>query len=106
MVETKKDTVKKVKAVKSKSSVTKKKVTAKVPKKGNNQNLIMSIILGIFIIISAFQSFQINNLQTQIEDGGIKISSSGGSSYSSSGSSKNSEVPSNIQDLPQMVGGC
>jgi len=103
----KKVTAKKTGAVKSQSSVTsRKKVTAKVPHKKNNQNLILSVILGIFIIISAFQSFQINDLKTQMQEGGIKISSSVGNSYSSSSGSGKSDVPSNLKDLPQMVGGC
>ncbi len=111
MVEKKKKIIKKASvkktAVKAKSSITKKKVIAKTtPQKSSNQSLIMSIILGIFIIISAFQSFQINSLKTQIETGGVKITSSSESSYTSSGNSGKSAVPSSIQDLPDMVGGC
>lgn len=77
-----------------------------ISKKGFNRNLIISVILVIFIIILAVQSFQLNNLKNNVENGQVKIISSGGNSYPSTGNPVTSKVNSPIQNLPSEVGGC
>lgn len=70
---------------------------------------IVAIILGVLIIISVVQAFQLNGLKTKMEEGKLSIgSSSSKTSATSSGDSnqKTSTLPSSVKDLPQMVGGC
>ena len=75
---------------------------------------IITVILGILVLISVVQAFQLNSLKEKVSEGQLSVSSSGSSSgtaVSSSGSSSNSgkttaALPSSIKNLPQMVGGC
>lgn len=74
------------------------------------QTAIVAIILGVLVLISVVQAFQLNSLKTKITEGGLSIKSAGGSTplAASSGDSgrATASLPSNIQNLPQMVGGC
>ncbi len=65
---------------------------------------IVAIVLGILILISLMQAVQLNNLKEKLsEEGGVKISSSSGSS---SGIIGKTTSPVSKGNLPQMVGGC
>ena len=74
------------------------------------QTTIVAIILGVLVLISALQAFQLNNLKENVETGGLKMGS--GSSVatplSSGGDSDKSvqSLPSSVKNLPKMVGGC
>lgn len=69
---------------------------------------IVTIILGVLVLISVVQAFQLNGLKTNLEEGQVSISSSGSSAPVSSGgtSGGTGSLPSSIKDLPTMVGGC
>jgi len=69
------------------------------------KSIIIAVVLGILVLISVVQALQLNALKEKINEGKLTFSktsssSSGGSNGQSSG------LPSNIQDLPSMVGGC
>ena len=69
---------------------------------------IIAVILGVLVIISAIQAFQLNGLKEKISEGQLKVSSSGGkvSTASSGEDKKTTALPSSVKNLPQMVGGC
>ena len=64
-----------------------------------NKNIIIAVVLGILLVLSVVQAFQVNAIKEKIESGGVKIA---GAASSGGGAS----VPSNLQNLPSMVGGC
>lgn len=70
---------------------------------------IVAIILGILVLVSVVQAFQLNGLKEKVTEGKLSIkSASGAASVASSGSSakKTAALPSSVKNLPQMVGGC
>ncbi len=74
------------------------------------QRIFVAIILGLLVLISVVQAFQLNSLKTKIADGQMSIGSSSSKTtpLASSGDSgkKTAELPSSIKNLPAMVGGC
>jgi len=65
-----------------------------------NRNIIIVIVLVVLVLLTAVQAIQLSSLKTSISSG--KVSVGNAPVQSSSGAS----IPSNIQDLPSMVGGC
>ena len=63
-----------------------------------NRNVIIVIVLVVLVLLTAVQAIQLNSLKTSISTGKVSIGSAP--------SSSSAGVPSNIQDLPSMVGGC
>ena len=66
-----------------------------------NRNVIIVIVLVVLVLLTAVQAIQLSSLKTSISTGKVTVGSAGGTP-SASGVS----VPSNIQYLPSMVGGC
>ena len=64
-----------------------------------NRNVIIVIVLVVLVLLTAVQAIQLSSLKSSISTGKVSV---GSAPFSSSGAS----VPSNIQDLPSMVGGC
>jgi len=74
------------------------------------REVIISIVLGLLVIISAVQALQLTGLKAKISDASfstvksnsqtVPVASSGGSS------SGGNTVAANIANLPSMVGGC
>ena len=64
-----------------------------------NRNVIIVIVLVVLVLLTAVQAIQLSSLKTSISTGKVAV----GSAPSSSGGAS---VPSNIQNLPSMVGGC
>ncbi len=67
-----------------------------------DKNIIIAIVLGILVLVSIVQAIQLNELKTKLSEGSLTLSKAGSATSTSSGAG----VPSNIQDLPSMVGGC
>ena len=65
-----------------------------------NRNVIIVIVLVVLVLLTAVQAIQLSSLKTSISTG--KINVAGAAPSTSSGNS----VPSNINNLPSMVGGC
>jgi hypothetical protein len=65
-----------------------------------NKNIIIAIVLGVLLVLSVVQAFQVNTIKEKISSGGVKLAS--GAASTGGGAS----VPSNLQNLPSMVGGC
>ncbi|MCH7493021.1 hypothetical protein IID19_05575 [Patescibacteria group bacterium] len=67
-----------------------------------NSNSIMVSILAVLLIVSVAQAVELGNLKQKITSGEVVAATVSGSTNSGSGST----APSNLQDLPTMVGGC
>ena len=83
------------------------------------QTTIVAVVLGILLIISVVQAFQLSSVKSKLTDGKLSVSSSSAKTAPLSGSTgvassagsasaekRTSAVPSSIKDLPTMVGGC
>jgi len=68
------------------------------------QQMILAVLLGILVLVSAVQAYQLNTLKSDIQESGLNVKVTGAST--SSGPRQTGQLPSNIQNLPQMVGGC
>lgn len=63
-----------------------------------NRNIIIVIVLVVLTLLTAVQAIQLNSLKTSISTGKVSV----GGAPSAGGAS----VPSSIENLPSMVGGC
>lgn len=71
------------------------------------QKTIIGFILGILVLVSLVQAFQLNSLKEKISTGGLKVSSASGTSPVAASSGKTvGSVPASVKELPKMVGGC
>lgn len=74
------------------------------------QTTVFALILGFLLLISVVQAFQLNALKHDLAEGEMTIGSTSArtstatSAPASSGST--GSLPSSIQNLPTMVGGC
>ena len=66
-----------------------------------NRNIIIVIVLVVLVLLTAVQAIQLRGLESSISAGKVSVGSAPTQSSGSSGA-----VPSNIKDLPSMVGGC
>jgi len=71
---------------------------------------IVAIILGILVLISVVQAFQLNSLKDKVGEGQLSVGSSSSKTTvaTSSGDSGKTatSLPASVKNLPQMVGGC
>ncbi len=71
---------------------------------------IVAIILGVLVLISVVQAFQLNSLKNKVVEGSLSVGSSGSKTVvaTSSGDSgkTTASLPASVKNLPQMVGGC
>ena len=66
-----------------------------------NKNVVIAIVLGALVLIAGVQAFQLFTLKTKLSSGQIGTTVS---AQSAGGSSP--QLPSNLENLPSMVGGC
>ncbi|MBI4146224.1 hypothetical protein HY489_02705 [Candidatus Woesearchaeota archaeon] len=67
-----------------------------------NKNVVIAIVLGALVLIAGVQAFQLFTLKNKLAEG--SYSTSVAPQAGASGSSP--QLPSNLQNLPSMVGGC
>ena len=65
-----------------------------------DRNVVIVVVLVVLVLLTAVQAIQLSAVKSQAQSGKTNVASAG--APSSSGNS----VPSSIQDLPNMVGGC
>ena len=65
-----------------------------------DRNVVIVIVLVVLVLLTAVQAIQLSAVKSQVQSGKVNVASA-----PASGSSGKS-IPSNIQDLPSMVGGC
>ncbi len=63
-----------------------------------NKNVVIAIVLGALVLIAGVQAFQLFGLKTKL--------SSGQTSMAAPAAQGNAQLPSNLENLPSMVGGC
>ncbi len=68
------------------------------------KNIIMMVVLAILILISVVQAVQLVTLNSKLSEGGVSLQTS--TKTSTSGDSQGAKLPSSLDNLPQMVGGC
>ncbi len=66
-----------------------------------NKNVVIAIVLGALVLIAGVQAFQLFTLKTKLAGGQLSTSAP-----TQSGGGGNPQLPSNLQNLPNMVGGC
>ena len=64
-----------------------------------NRNVIIVIVLVVLVLLTAVQAIQLSSLKSSISTGKVNV---GSAPAASSGSN----LPSNIDNLPSMQGGC
>lgn len=65
-----------------------------------DKNIVIAIVLGVLIVIAGVQAYSLMSLKSSMGTQTTSAVAPVASAPSSGG------VPSNIQNLPQMVGGC
>lgn len=69
--------------------------------------VIIAIVLGVLVIISLVQAFQLNSLKKSIAEEKLSLGSGTSTTPTESSSKKEiSTLPNSISNLPKMVGGC
>jgi len=66
------------------------------------QTAIIAIILGVLLLVSAVQAYQLTTLKSKVAEGKLSV----GSAPAGASSAGSGAVPKSIQNLPSMVGGC
>ena len=70
-----------------------------------NKNIIFAIILGILVLVSLVQAYQLTSLKSKLEAGAVQI---GGAKSvpKTGGTSGTGATGDGLNNLPTMVGGC
>jgi hypothetical protein len=68
-----------------------------------NKNVVIAVVLGALVLIAGIQAFQLFTIKDSLASGKVGTSVSTQSSGDAGGSPK---LPSNLENLPSMVGGC
>ncbi len=68
----------------------------------------LAIALGVLVVFSAVQAFQITALKGDLEDGQLSVGTAKKTTSAASSSTGKStgSLPKSIENLPSMVGGC
>lgn len=69
---------------------------------------IVTVVMVVLVVLSIVQAVQLNNLKSEIANEDLSIGSSTSTTPLSSGGSGSepAALPTSIQNLPTMVGGC
>ncbi len=83
------------------------KVSAEHSNQIDTKVIVMMVMLGLLVLVSAIQAVELLNLKEKLSDGALTVSTASskiavgaGAGASGSGLSKN------LENLPSMVGGC
>ena len=63
-----------------------------------NRNILIVLVLVILVVLTVVQTIQLASLKSQVSSGKVAVASGGGAS--------GGNVPSSVNELPSMVGGC
>jgi len=66
-----------------------------------NKNVVIAIVLGALVLIAGIQAFQLFTLKTKLAGGQISTTTA-----PAAGGGSSPQLPSNLENLPSMVGGC
>jgi hypothetical protein len=71
-----------------------------------NQNVVIAIVLGALVLIAAVEAYQLMGIKNKIESGNVQVGAAGAPSVQAGGGAGAPALPSSLQNLPGMVGGC
>lgn len=71
-----------------------------------NKNLIIAIVLGALVLIAVVQAWQLVSIKSAVASGSISTASVSTPTAAGGGGGSGANLPSNLQNLPGMVGGC
>lgn len=66
----------------------------------DRKNIIFLVVLVVLLLVSVVQAFQLNSVKEVLSGGGLGVVAP------SSGGSGGASIPTSLQNLPGMVGGC
>jgi len=66
-----------------------------------DKNVIIAIVLGALVLVAGIQAFSLMSLTSKVQSGGVAVSAP-----AQAGGGSGAALPSNLQNLPSMVGGC
>jgi len=67
-----------------------------------DKNVVIAIVLGALVLIAGVQAFQLFTLKNKLAEGSL----SAGATPQAGSSGSSPQLPSSLQNLPSMVGGC
>ncbi len=67
-----------------------------------NKNVVIAIVLGALVLIAGVQAFQLFTLKNTLAQGSYSTTAT----PAAGGTAGSPQLPSNLQNLPSMVGGC
>jgi hypothetical protein len=67
-----------------------------------NRNVIIVIVLVVLVMLTAVQAIQLSSLKTSISTGKVSVAANKPAASSAGAPA----LPSSLDDLPNMVGGC
>ena len=75
------------------------------------RDMLVAILLGIIVLIGALQAIQLTGLKNGVSEGTGAASAAPAAAAASQGASpsapaQQASVPTSLQNLPNMVGGC
>lgn len=71
-----------------------------------DKNTWIGIVLGILVLISVVQAFQMSSLRSQVSSGGVSTAQASLPVQQAGGGGGSPNLPPSLQNLPDMVGGC
>ena len=71
-----------------------------------NKNTVIVIVLVVLVLVTLVQAVQLVNMKSKLASGQLKVGGASQNVASQSGQQGSPNVPSSIQNLPSMVGGC
>ena len=71
-----------------------------------NQNVVIAIVLGALVLIAAVEAYQLMGIKTQLASGSVQVGAAAAAPQAGGASGGAPSLPSNLQNLPGMVGGC
>ena len=71
------------------------------------KNTLVAVVLGVLVLIAAVQAFQLSSLRNSVSGGATVGAASPQAPAPAMGAQgSNPQLPSSLQKLPDMVGGC
>ena len=70
-----------------------------------NKNIVIAIVLGVLVVVALVQAFQLVGIKNNLGGGSVQTAAASAPAPQSGGGGS-PQLPSNLENLPGMVGGC
>lgn len=71
-----------------------------------NQNVVIAIVLGALVLIAAVEAYQLMGIKSSLASGNVQVGAAAAVPQSGAPAGGAPALPSSLQNLPGMVGGC